>query len=425
VPPLPFFYGWIIVAAGFVTMAIGVNARTAFSLLFPPILDEFAWERGLTAGAFSFGFLVSAVLSPFIGRVMDRRGPRVVIETGVFVMGAGLLLASQVSRPWHLYATLGVLVGGGGNCLGYTGQSLFLPNWFVRRRGLALSLAFSGVGVGSIVLLPALQTLIARAGWRTACSALGLVVLGVLAPLNIVLKRGPEDLGLQPDGDVAPRGATAAIRSNVVDATSVAVDWTLRRAMRTNRFWWIFIGYFFGLFAWYAVQVHQTKYLVEIGFSPTSAGWALGLVSLIAVPGQIALGHLSDRVGREWVWTVGNLGFVLCLLALLALRHLRTMPLLYFMVVSQGMLGYGLTSVIGAIPADIFAGRHYGAVFGTLMLAAIGGGAAGPWVTGALFDLTGSYTGAFSIAIAGSVLSTVAIWLAAPRQVQAVGTPDR
>ena len=424
-PPLPFFYGWIIVAAGFVTMAIGVNARTAFSLLFPPILDEFAWERGLTAGAFSFGFLVSAVLSPFIGRVMDRRGPRVVIETGVLVMGAGLLLASLVSRPWHLYATLGVLVGGGGNCLGYTGQSLFLPNWFVRRRGLALSLAFSGVGVGSIVLLPALQTLITRAGWRTASCALGLLVLTVLVPLNLVLKRGPEDLGLQPDGDVASRGATAATMTNGVDATSVTTDWTLRRAMRTNRFWWIFIGYFFGLFAWYAVQVHQTKYLVEIGFSPTSAGWALGLVSLIAVPGQIALGHLSDRVGREWVWTVGNLGFVLCLLALLVLRHLPTMPLLYFMVVSQGMLGYGLTSVIGAIPADIFAGRHYGAVFGTLMLAAIGGGAAGPWVTGALFDLTGSYTRAFSIAIAGSVLSTLAIWLAGPRQVRAVGTPDR
>ena len=83
------FYGWIIVAVGFVTMAVGVNARTAFSLLFPPILDEFGWERGVTAGAFSFGFLVSAALSPLVGRLMDRRGPRVVIEMGVIVMAAG------------------------------------------------------------------------------------------------------------------------------------------------------------------------------------------------------------------------------------------------------------------------------------------------------------------------------------------------
>ena len=90
---LPFFYGWIIVAVTFVTMAIGVNARTAFSLFFPPIIDEFGWERGVTAGAFSFGFLVSAAVSPLIGRMMDRFGPRAVMELGVALMGGGLLLA--------------------------------------------------------------------------------------------------------------------------------------------------------------------------------------------------------------------------------------------------------------------------------------------------------------------------------------------
>src|SRR5438270_11186308 len=103
----PFFYGWVLVAIGFVTMAVGVNARTAFSLLFPPILAEFGWDRGLTAGAFSFGFLVSAVLSPSLGRLMDRRGPRVVIEIGVALVAAGMMLAPLVRAPWHLYATLG------------------------------------------------------------------------------------------------------------------------------------------------------------------------------------------------------------------------------------------------------------------------------------------------------------------------------
>ena len=418
---LPFFYGWVIVAVAFVTMGVGVNARTAFSLLFPPILDEFGWERGVTAGAFSFGFLVSAVLSPSLGRLMDRRGPRVVIELGVGLMAAGLLLAPLVRQPWHLYATLGVLVGGGSVCLGYTGHALFLPNWFVRRRGLAISVAYSGVGVGSIILLPWLQDLIGRAGWRASCWALGILILALLAPLNLLLRRRPEDLGLEPDGDDTPPGSPAANRTaNVVDLAWAAVDWTLGRAMRTARFWWIMVGYFCGLFVWYAVQVHQTKYLVEIGFSPTDAAWALGFVSLAGIPGQIALGHLSDRIGREWVWTVGSLGFALCYVALLLLRHAPTPTLLYLMVVSQGMLGYGLTSVVGAIPAEIFQGRHYGTIFGTLMLASIVGGAAGPWVTGALYDATGSYTLAFSLAIGASVLSAVAIWLAAPRAVRAV-----
>ena len=417
---LPIFYGWIIVAVVFVTMGVGVNARTAFSLLFPPILAEFGWERGVTAGAFSFGFLVSAALSPSLGRLMDRRGPRVVIELGVLLIGTGLLLATQVTRPWHLYATLGVMVGGGSVCLGYTGQSLFLPDWFVRRRGLAMSLAFSGVGVGSMIILPWSQALIGRSGWRAACWALGLLVLLLLVPLNLLLRRRPQDLGLEPDGDRAAAGAAAARPSNVVDAAWAAVDWTLARASRTARFWWIASGYFLGLFAWYAVQVHQTKYLIEIGFTPGDAAWALGFVSLAGIPGQIALGWLSDRIGREWVWTVGALGFAICYATLLLLAASPTMPLLYVMVIAQGMLGYGLTSVVGAIPAEIFQGRHYGSIFGTLMLSSIAGGAVGPWLTGVLYDRTGSYTLPFWIAIGCSMVSAVTIWLAAPRKVRAV-----
>jgi MFS family permease len=123
---LPFFYGWVLVGIAFVTMAIGVNARTAFSLLFPAILDEFGWDRGVTAGAFSFGFLVSAIVTPSVGRLMDRRGPRLVVEIGVVAMGTGLLLATLAREPWQLYLTLGALVGGGINCLAYTGQSLYL-----------------------------------------------------------------------------------------------------------------------------------------------------------------------------------------------------------------------------------------------------------------------------------------------------------
>src|SRR5579863_2147058 len=271
---LPFFYGWVLVAIAFVTMAVGVNARTAFSLLLPAILDEFGWDRGVTAGAFSFGFLVSALVTPFVGRLMDRRGPRLVIELGVVTMGVGLLLATLVREPWQLYLTLGALCGGGVNCLAYTGQSLYLPYWFERRRGLALSIAFSGVGLGSVTILPWLQSLIAGAGWRQACWMLGLVVFALLGPINLLLKHRPQDMGLEPDGGTA-RGSPAHAASNIVDAEWAATDWTLARALRTRRFWWVAAGYFGSLFTWYAVQVHQTKYLTEIGFSASSAAWAL------------------------------------------------------------------------------------------------------------------------------------------------------
>ena len=417
---LPFFYGWIIIAVTFVTMAIGVNARTAFSLFFPPIIDEFGWERGVTAGAFSFGFLVSGAVSPLIGRMMDRFGPRAVMELGVALMAAGLLLAPLTTQPWHLYLTIGVLVGAGSICLGYSGQSLFLPNWFIRRRGLAIGLAFAGVGLGSMTLLPWVQHVIEHAGWRTACTAMGVVVLVVLAPINLLLRKRPEDLGLQPDGDAAPSASSARPISNVVDPAWAGTDWTLCRALRTARFWWIATGYFGGLYIWYAVQVHQTKYLLDIGFSSGAAVWALGVVSLLGIPGQILLGHVSDRVGREWIWSASCLGFAICFAALIALNFYPTSLLVWVMVLAQGALGYGLTSIMGAVVVEIFQGKHYGAIFGTVMLAALAGGAAGPWVTGFLHDLSGSYTLAFLIGIAVSGFSAFAIWMASPGKIRAV-----
>src|SRR5690348_9445380 len=158
-------------------MAIGVTARTSFSLLLPPLIDEFGWDRGRVAGAFSFGFLVSAIASPVAGRVMDHRGPRVVIETGVCLMIVGLWFAQTIQSPWQLYLTLGVMVGAGANLMSFTAQSLYLPNWFARRRGLAISIAFAGVGVGAILLLPWLQTIIARDGWRASCKTMALLAL--------------------------------------------------------------------------------------------------------------------------------------------------------------------------------------------------------------------------------------------------------
>jgi MFS family permease len=418
---LPFFYGWLVIGVAFVTMGLGVNARTSFSLLFPPILQEFGWERGVTAGAFSVGFLVSAVLSPLMGRLMDRRGPQWVINLGVVSVGLGLALAPLVRQPWHLHATLGVLVGGGSMACAYTGHALFLPNWFVRQRGLAIGVAFAGAGVGAIVLLPWMQSLIARVGWRHACWALGAVVVVVLLPLNLLQRRRPEDLGLHPDGDAAaPAPGAGGHAANVVDPAWTSIDWTLRRAARTARFWWIALGYFAGLFAWYAVQVHQTKYLIEIGFTPTDAAWALALVGFGGIAGQIGLGWLSDRIGREWVWALASGGFVVCYGALLAMRAHPTPGWLYLMIGAQGLFGYGLASVYGAIPSEIFQGRQYGTIFGTLSLASTTGGALGPFAAGVIYDRTGAYTLAFWLGMAASIVSAGAIWRAAPGGVRAV-----
>ncbi len=418
---LPFYFGWVIIAVAFVTMAMGVTARTAFSLMFPPIVDEFGWDRGLAAGAFSFGFLVSAGISPVLGKLMDAKGPRFVIEIGVLICTAGMLAATLIATPVQLYSTLGLLVGIGANCMTYSVHSQFLPNWFVRRRALAIGIAFSGVGAGSMLLLPWLQAIILHQGWRSACWTLGIVILVVVMPINLIVAKRPEDVGLLPDGErLDATGAAPKKKSNVVDAGWVAVDWTLARAARTARFWWLAISYFCGGYIWYSVQIHQTKYLVEIGFPPMEAAYSLGLVALVGIPGQILLGGLSDRYGRENIWAVSCAGFAVCYALLLALAVAPSPLLLWLMVLTQGGLGYAVATTMGPIVAEIFEGKSFGTIFSVLMTALIGGGAVGPFLTGLLHDWMGDYVMAWWIGVVLSVICAVTVYLASPSKVRMV-----
>ena len=165
---LPFFYGWVVISVAFITLAVGVNSRTAFSLLFPAILDEFSETRAMVAGIFSAGFAASMLLGPLTGVLMDRYGPRWLMPIGAIITGSGLMLATLATEAWHLYLTLGILSVGFSTIVSYNGHAMFLPNWFARKRGLALGIAFAGVGVGAVVILPFVQGVIVSAGWREA-----------------------------------------------------------------------------------------------------------------------------------------------------------------------------------------------------------------------------------------------------------------
>ena len=140
----------------------------------------------------------------------------------------------------------------------------------MRKRGLAIGIAFSGVGLGAILLLPWLQRLIGQTGWRHTCLVLAVLLLVTLLPLNLLFpRRRPEDIGLTPDGHPPQdrAGAAPAGQENVVDQAWAATDWTVGKALKTARFWWLGVAYYSGLYIWYAVQVHQTKYLLDRGVS--------------------------------------------------------------------------------------------------------------------------------------------------------------
>jgi MFS family permease len=352
--------------------------------------------------------------------MIDRYGPRLVLPLAGLLMAVGLIGVTYVTTPFQFSLTIGLLTVGGSMPLTYIGHSMFLPNWFVRRRGLAIGIAFSGVGVGSILMLPLLQAVIGASGWRAACQIMA-VLCALLVPLNFLFQRkSPEGFGLLPDGEGTGPAARAPAPSTVVDKEWTARDWTLGTAMRTARFWWIAAGFFCALYAWYTVQVHQTRYLADVGFGAGEAAFALGLVGLCGVVGQIWIGHVSDRIGREWAWTIGMAGFIVTIATLIALDGNPSRLLMYLMVASQGLFGYGIASVFGAMPAEVFAGRRFATIFGMLGVFGNIGAGVGPWLTGDLYDRTGSYQSAFVVLLVLSVVSIGCIWLAAPRKVRLV-----
>ena len=424
--PNKLFYGWIVVAIAFVTMGVAISARSSFSLLFPEMLREFGWERGLTAGSFSVGFIASTAILPLIGFLMDRFGPRVVIPLGAISVAGGFVMLTQISTPAGLYAAMGLLIVNGSMAMSFIVHSMFLPNWFVRNRGFAIGVAFSGVGIGGIVLLPMMQYVIDEHGWRTTCYALAALVVVAIIPLNAIFQRNrPADKGLQPDGIKVDEPASARPYDVVVDKAWAQTDWKLSNAARTGRFWWVFGSFFCALFVWYAVQVHQTKFLIEIGFDTTFAATALGLVTFFGIAGQVGIGAFSDRYGREIAWTVSLLGFFATSILLVALQDTPTLTLVYAMVAVQGLFGYGLATLFGAVITEIFSGRQLASIFAMISLGGNLGAAAGAWGLGALHDAFGNYIAGFWVCAAASLLSIFAMWAASPRKVRRVAGQAR
>jgi sugar phosphate permease len=232
----------------------------------------------------------------------------------------------------------------------------------------------------------------------------------------------PRDLGLEVDGGKISDATIGKARQNniesrIVDRDWIETEWTIFKAVNTSKFWWLVIAFAMALYAWYAVQVHQTKYLIDIGISPTEAAFALALVGATGIIGQIMIGALSDHIGREMAWTLSLLGFLLTYTCLFLLKNNPSYLLVYVMVGLQGFIGYGLASVFGSVPAELFAGKNYGKIFGCLAAMANAGAAIGPWATGVFFDVTGSYDTAFAVAMTLCTISIFAMWMAGPRTI--------
>ena len=407
------FYGWVIVAVSFITMIIVMGTRFSFGIFYISILEETGWPRAATAGIFSVSMLTYAAVSLGVGATFDRLGPRRMFPLAALLLAVGFVLSSRITTLWQFYLYYGVVVGAGFAALGFVPHVSLISRWFVRKRGLASSLALSGQGLGTLVLAPVCAYLIARFGWRQSYLIYALLV-GSLIPMMLIWHRNsPESLGLQPDGDPAP---TPVIK--VPAPPAAATPNAYLHITKTGTFWALFIIVFSLAFNQMTLIVHQNQYLVDIGFQPEFAAWMLGFSGILRSGGAIIWGSISDRITRETSLTLSALLGVIALPCLIWAQTTSTWLVVLFVLLMG--LGYGGVSVVyAASAADLYHGRNFGKILGLLDIGFGLGAALGTYMAGLLFDWLQSYHLTFYLIMVSIGVSIVCIWIAAPRRVRA------
>jgi MFS family permease len=396
------------VAVVWVTLAVAYGLFFSFSIFFVPLIQEFRWSRGLTAGAMSVSAIVQGLGAPLTGVLADRFGPRPMILAGVVLLASASMLAATIEAPWQLYLYTGVLGALGLVSLGWVPTGLLLSRWFHERRGRMAGVAFSGMGFGVFVIGPVTQWLIAARGWRAATLLLGAGALVLLLPLVLWGIRDAPARGSVPD--LPGRGPVREGPSS--SAAARRPDATLGDALRSPAFWGLFAAYFFTPLAVFPVATHAVAFAVDHGYPPMLAATAYGSMGLMSTVGRVGFGFLADRLGGPLAATLSFGCTAGGAAALLALEALPGAGWLAVFAVLFG-LGFGARGpIITAIASEQFGGRRFGVIYGVLNLGNGLAGAIGPWFGGVVHDVSGSYRIAFLAAIGFSACGAACFWLA-------------
>ena len=400
------FYGWWMALSGF-----GILFYTSgvffygFSPFFDEILDEFGWGAGIAAGAFAFQRLEQGIFGPVVGYITDRFGPRKSLLGGIFILGVGFLLLSQITNLWQFYLSFGLLAFG----LGF-GSFLTVNTavnaWFVRKRGRAMALVSYGPGLSSL-LVPVIVAMIAFFSWRDALIYMAVATWVLCIPLALVMRRSPETYGLFPDGDDKPIGDDPN--------TKQGQDFTLKQALRTPAFWKYALSSMCGFTFFSALVIHQYVAFKSFGLPDVWAATLVTLWPLASFPGRIVGGILVDMYDTRKVvagaWALQFIGAVMFVVI-----YNPLVGLIYAIVFGFGF-GLGNPGRL-AILGEFFGRKAYGSLLGTQQFLSSMTGIIAPVYAGFMYDIYGAdgYRLAFlSLALPGAI--SVYLYLSMKRPV--------
>ena len=402
-----FFYGWLMVIAGFLVLMVSWGCQFAFSVFLIPLTEHFGWTRANTAGVFSFNYLLFGAGSIFSGKLTERFGPRAVVGVGGALMGAGLLLSATIQNLWQLYLVYGVIIGLGASTT-WGPLAATVSRWFVARRGLAMGIMSLGVSLGIMVLPPLSRSLITGLGWRMSFILLGLLTGLLVIGISLLLKRDPKEKGLSPYLE-NPRGSTE--EKIPISSLAAGQDWSFSEALVTRTFWMIFAANLFWLIGFYMVSVHLAAYGTDLGLSPMAAAFAISLIGGGSIFGKLFMGFLSDRIGPQKVIVINMFIQGLSIFGLVASGSTTW---IYLLAVLFGFAYGGIAPQLPVLTAQFFGLSSLGSILGALIFSGAVGGAIGPLLGGKIFDLSQSYLGSFSLAGVVVMVSLGLIFLLRP-----------
>jgi MFS family permease len=376
---------------------IGRGTADTYVVFLLPLEQDLGWSRSKMTSVYSLYLLVNGLTAPAIGYFFDRLGPRAVYGCGMAALATAYLLASQVQDLWQFYAAVGVLTGISVSALGMVPSSSLIARWFRERLGTAISIAFAGLGLGALLIVPAVQYLLQHHGWRDAYRFLGLALL-CLVPVVLLLpwKRYVEG---HPEYHRVRRSGT-----------SDEQNWTVRAAMKTRSFWglaWVFSLTSIGMFS---ITVQTVVYLIERGFPPLVAASAFGFAAMLSVFGIVGTGAIADRFGPRRTVSVTFAGSISGVLILFLMSWFPEHSLLVAYVLVFGLCQGARGPIISSMSARLFPGSQTASIYGILYACNAIGAGTGALLAGLLHDLSGSYRPGFVMSVCALLLAVMPFW---------------
>jgi len=399
-----FFYGWTIVAVGFLAhIASAFSISSTLSVFLKPLSNDLGISRGVFSLIRSGEILIGAVAAPLVGTLIDRHGGRWLMAAGGLVSGAGFLLLGQARDFWQFLLFRWLLVSPGDALMGSMVVNVSISRWFVRMRGRALALAGMGHGLAKVGMPLLAASLIMHTGWRTAWAVFGLLTLGlVVGPSLLFMRRRPEDMGLLPDGRSRAQHENGASANNADSARARPsatndVVWSRREALHTPAFWLIVTTFGVAHVGVTGLNLHVFSFVSDQGHPAMVAALVMSIIAFMQFSTPMVWGLLAERsniarliMAKFLIQAVG---------ILLALSDPRLLSLY------AGFFLYGIGMGGTSILAEIIWANYFGRIslgkirgMGSLLTSAFSAG--GPPFFGLLFDATQSYFLSFSIFIA-------------------------